>query len=141
MKPCTENTAGSVALRWLRCGAAFPAPAAEITLWNVPPPKLLFSVLKWVWKPCLLEAARTMKATIMPSIAIRNAMFCQRNVALVPRIRMRVCSATMTRAPARIQPWLVSKELPQLISESLWARLPPATSAGPRAKTEKNLAK
>ena len=33
------------------------------------------------------------------------------------------------------------EELPQLTSVLLWARLPPATSAGPSAKTEKNLAK
>jgi hypothetical protein len=47
----------------------------------------------------------------------------------------------MTRAPARIQALSVWNELPQLISVLLWARLPPATRAGPSAKTEKNLAK
>jgi hypothetical protein len=46
----------------------------------------------------------------------------------------------MTSAPARIQALSVWNELPQLISVLLWARLPPATRAGPRAKTEKNLA-
>ena len=47
----------------------------------------------------------------------------------------------MTRAPARIHALSVWNELPQLINVLLWARLPPATSAGPSAKTEKNLAK
>ena len=141
MKPWTENRAGSVALMLPRCGAACWACAEAITSLTVPPPKLLFSVLKLWVNPPLVAKASTMNVTIIPNIAIRNAPFCQRNVDLVPRMRMRVCSATITRAPATIQAWLVSNELPQLISVWLCARLPPATSAGPRAKIEKNFAK
>jgi len=48
----------------------------------------LFKVLKLETNPPLLAKARTMNATTIPNIAIRNAPFCQRNVDFVPRIRM-----------------------------------------------------
>ena len=141
MKPWTENTAGSVALRWPRCGAAFAAPAAEMTFWNVPPPKLLFSVLKLGLEAALAGGGQHDERDddAEHGDQERDVLPAERRLGAADQDE--VCSATMTRAPARIQPWLVSKELPQLISVSLWARLPPATSAGPSAKTEKNLAK
>ena len=141
MKPWIENRVGTVALTFPRSGAACAAPAPKMTWVTVPPPKLLFSLLKLAWKPLLLATASAMNATMMPIMAIRNAPFCQRNVALVPVIKITVCSRTMNSAAPIIQLWLVSKLVPQLISVLLWARLPPATRAGPTAKTEKNLAK
>ncbi len=88
MKPWMENRVGSVALMLPRSGAAWAPPPAAITFCAVPPPKLLFSVLKLETNPPLLAKARTMNATTIPNIAIRNAPFCQRNVDFVPRIRM-----------------------------------------------------
>ena len=72
---------------------------------------------------------------------IRKVQFCQRKVALVPRMRMTVTSATMKSEAPRIQLVLVSNEDPQLINWLLVLRLPNATRAGPRAKTAKNFAK
>src|SRR5581483_9473450 len=141
MKPWMENRVGSVALMLPKCGPADAPPPAEITWEKVPPPKLLLSALKLCWNPPLLAKARTRRVTTIPAIAIRNAPFCQRNVDFVPRMRMQVCSATMTRAPARIQALSVWNEVPQLTIVLLWNKLPPATRAGPSAKTEKNLAK
>ncbi len=141
MKPWMENSVGTVAFTLPRFGPTFAAPAPEMTWATVPPPKLWFSLLKWASKPPRLATPSTMNATMMPIMAIRNAPFCQRNVALVPNKRITVCSTTMNSAAPIIQAWLVSKLVPQLISVLLWARLPPATRAGPTANTEKNLAK
>ena len=54
---------------------------------------------------------------------------------------MTVCSKTMSNDARRIQPLLVWNDVPQLISVVLLAKDPSATSTGPRASTEKNLAK
>src|SRR5579859_1054154 len=123
MKPWMENSVGTVALTLPRFGPTFPAEAPEITCATVPPPKLWFSLLKLASKPPRLATASAMKATTMPIMAIRNAPFCQRNVALVPKARITVCSTTMNSAAPIIQAWLVSKLVPQLISVLLWARL------------------
>src|SRR5580704_7780728 len=140
-KPWMENKVGTVALTLPRFGPTCWALAPEMTWATVPPPKLWFSLSKWESKPLRLATASAMKATTMPTMAIRNAPFCQRNVALVPKARITVCSRTMNSAAQIIQAWLVSNEDPQLIQVLLCARLPPATSAGPSANTEKNLAK
>lgn len=47
---------------------------------------------------------------MMPIMAIRNAPFCQRNVALVPKARITVCSTTMNSAAPIIQAWSVSTD-------------------------------
>src|ERR1700733_1253053 len=140
-KPWMENRVGPVALTLPRFGPTCCALAPEMTWATVPPPKLWFSLLKLASKPLRLATASAMKATMMPTMAIRNAPFCQRNVALVPKARITVCSTTMNSAAPIIQAWLVSNEDPQLISVLLWARAPPETRAGPSANTEKNLAK
>jgi hypothetical protein len=91
--------------------------------------------------PCREPTNSTTNAIRVPAMAMMNAPFCQRNVVLVPRIRIRVCSATMASDAIRIQVVFVWNEFPQLTNESLLASTPSATSAGPSANTEKNLAK
>ena len=68
MKPWMENRVGSVALMLPRSGAAWVPPPVAITFCAVPPPKLLFSVLKLCWKPPLVAKMRTMNATTIPNL-------------------------------------------------------------------------
>ncbi len=98
MKPWIENKVGTVALTLPRFGPTCAAEAPLITCATVPPPKLRFSLSKWASKPLRLATASAMNATMMPAMAIRNAPFCQRNVALVPNARITVCSTTMNSA-------------------------------------------
>jgi hypothetical protein len=141
MKPWMENSVGRVAFRLPRSGCAAKALALPMICAEVPPPNLWLTALRWARNPCLEPTISTTNATRVPTIAMMKAPFCQRNVVLVPRIRMRVCSTTMASDAIRIQVVFVWNEFPQLTNEALLASTPNATRAGPSANTEKNLAK
>ena len=71
-----ENRVGTVAFTFPRFGPACAAPAWEMTWATVPPPKVLFSLVKLASKPLRLATASAMKATTMPTAVSRSD--CQR---------------------------------------------------------------
>src|SRR5215468_2888208 len=121
MKPWMENSVGRVAFRLPRSGCAFWAFALAMISAEVPPPNLWLTESRWARNPCREPTSSTTNAIRVPAIAMMKAPFCQRNVVLVPRIRLRGCSTTMASDAIRIQVVLVWNEFPQLTNESLLA--------------------
>ena len=97
--------------------------------------------MKWLKKSVWLPMSRTRNAIRVPPMAMMKKPFCQRKVAFEPRIRTTVWSRTIDRDATRIHRLFDSNAVPQSVNIELLDRMPSEANTGPRARTEKNLAK
>ena len=73
-----------------------------MTACAVPPPNFAFKLLKLLTKSELLPMSRTTKARNVPSEAMIQKVFCQRNVARTPAMWIAVMSAIIAKPPMKI---------------------------------------
>ncbi len=115
-------------------------PAAVMMESVVPPPKSALSALKFAVKSAVLPTRKAMNATNVPTVAMIQNVFCQRNVVLIPEIRIRVMTMIIASPPRKIHRLSVWKLVPQSTIVWLSNSTPRPTRTGPSAKTGKNRA-
>jgi hypothetical protein len=137
MKVMITKTAGSVALH--SPGWPDVAGAAATILWKTSPcpPNLCARSLKLFWRSEELPNRNTMKAMNVPIEAIAQKVFCHRNTAFVPAIRIAVISTIIARAPKKIHHLWVWKLFPHRIRSGLSKMTPSVERIGPSPKTGK----
>ena len=137
MKTMIANTVGRVASTLPTLGAAPWAFAPAMTAAASPPPNLVLSAVKFFTKSALLPISSTTNARNVPTEAMIQNTFCQRNVVRTPAMWITVMRAIIANPPMKIQSWSFWKLVPQLVRESFPKMTPRTTSTGPRAKTGK----